>query len=97
VYVGIGTYGERKVSVVLEQDCHRTSKVGQPQCLDIMSIDEYTPLCGVKYTSSKLEDCAFPGSIRANYNLRCDVTQKEINFMPPRGREDARKVGLVKP
>ncbi len=72
-YVGIGTYGERKVSIVLEQDCHRASKVRQPQCLDIVSVDEYAPLRRVIYSSSKLENGAFSGSVRANYDLRRDV------------------------
>ena len=72
-YVGIGTYGERKVSVVLKQDCHCSSKVRQPQCLDIVSVDEYAPLRGVEYSSSKLENGAFSGSIRANYDLRRDI------------------------
>ena len=52
--MGIGTYGEGKVSIVLEQDCHRATKVRQLQCLDIMSIDEYAPLCGIVYSSNEL-------------------------------------------
>ena len=72
-YVVIDTHGKRKVSVVLEQDCHRTSKIRQPQRFDIVSVDEYAPLSEVVYSSSKLENGAFSGSIRANYDLRNDV------------------------
>ena len=38
-----------------------------------MSIDENTPLRGVVYSSNKLQNRAFPGSIRANYDLRRDI------------------------
>ena len=81
------------MSIVLEQDCHRTSKIRQPQCLDIVSVDEYAPLRGVVYSSSKLENGAFSGSIRANYDLRHDVN--EYCFMPPENIEcvDVRKGG----
>ena len=72
------------MSIVLEQDCHRTSKVSQPQCLDIMSIDEYAPLSGVIYTSSKLENRAFPTSVRANYDLIRSVdTEGDRPHTPP--------------
>jgi hypothetical protein len=65
-----------------------------------MSIDEYTPLRGIIYTSSKLENCAFPGSIRANYDLRRGVGTEEDQLRVPIGHiawADARKVGLVRP
>jgi hypothetical protein len=68
-----GTYGEGKVRIVLEQDRHRTSKIRQPQRLNIMSIDENTPFRGIVYSSSKLYNSAFSGSIRTDYDLRCDV------------------------
>jgi hypothetical protein len=71
------------VSIVLEQDCHRMSKVGQPQRLDVMSIDEYTPLRGIKYTSDELENCAFPGSIRANYDLTRNVDTERYQLYAP--------------
>jgi hypothetical protein len=73
VYVGIGTYGERKVSIVLEQDCHRMSKINEPQRLDVLTINEYVPFRGVVDSSSKLENRAFSGSIRTDYDLRREV------------------------
>ena len=60
------------MSVVLEEDCHRTSKISQFQRLDILAINEYAPLCGIVDSSNKLENCAFAGSIRTDYNLRHD-------------------------
>ena len=51
------------MSVVLEEDCHRTSKISQSQRLDILTINEYAPLCGVVDSSNKLENGAFAGSI----------------------------------
>ena len=64
------------MSVVLEEDCHRTSKIGQPQHLDILAINEYTPLCGVVDSSSKLKDRAFPGSVRTDYDLAHDADRR---------------------
>ena len=60
------------MSVVLEEDCHRTSKISQFQRLDILAVNEYTPICGIVDSSSKLENGAFAGSIRTDYNLRHD-------------------------
>jgi hypothetical protein len=71
--IKIGTYRKRKVSVVLEENCHRASKISQPQRLDILTIDEYAPLRGVVDSSSKFENRAFSGPIRTDYDLRCDV------------------------
>jgi len=62
-YGGVGAYRERKVSVILEQDCHSASKVGQFQRLDIVSVNEYATLRGVVNPSSKLENGAFSRSI----------------------------------
>ena len=61
------------MSVVLEEDRHRTSKIGQPQHLDILAINEYAPLRGVVDSSSKLENRAFPGSVRTDYDLTHDT------------------------
>ena len=61
------------MSVVLKEDCHRTSKISQFQRLDILTINEYAPLCGVVDSSNKLEDCAFAGSIRTDYDLAQDA------------------------
>ena len=47
-----------------------------------MSIDEYTPLRGIIYTSSKLENRAFAGSVRTNYDLRRDVGTEDQLHRP---------------
>jgi hypothetical protein len=82
VYVEIGTYGERKVSVVLEQDCHRTSKISEPQRLDILTINKYAPLRGVVDSSSKFENRALSGPIRTDYDLRHDVDTESESDHP---------------
>jgi hypothetical protein len=67
--MGTWTYGERKVSIVLEQDCHSASKIRQTQRLDILSIKENSSLGGVIYASHKLKNCTFPGSVRTEDDL----------------------------
>ena len=69
------------MSVVLKEDCHRTSKISQPQRLDVLAVDEYAPLCGVVDSGNKLENGAFPRSIRTDYNLEHD-TEDETGLMP---------------
>ena len=61
------------MGVVLEEDCHRTSKISQFQRLDILTINEYAPLRGVVDSSNKLENRAFPRSIRTDYDLAHDA------------------------
>ena len=61
------------MSVVLKEDCHRTSKISQPQRLDVLAVDEYAPLCGVVDSSNKLENGAFAGPIRTDYDLEHDT------------------------
>jgi hypothetical protein len=63
-----------------------------------MTTDEYTPFSGVIYTSSELENCAFPGSIRANYDLRHGVDIDQLHVpIEYIAWADAHKVGLVRP
>ena len=61
------------MSVVLEEDCHRMSKISQFQRLDILTINEYAPLCGIVNSSNKLENGAFAGSIGTDYDLAHDA------------------------
>jgi hypothetical protein len=57
------------VGVVLEQNRQRASNVLQTQCLDVVSVDEDSSLCGVVYPSNQLEYCALPRSVRTNDDL----------------------------
>jgi hypothetical protein len=49
------------------------SKINEPQRLDVLTINEYVPFRGVVDSSSKLENRAFSGSIRTDYDLRREV------------------------
>ena len=75
--MGTWTCRERKVSIVLEQDCHSTSDIRQTQRLDILSIKENSSLSRVIYASHKLKNCTFPGSIGTDDDL-CAMRGKTI-------------------
>lgn len=56
----VETYRERKVSIVLEEDCHRSSEIDQFEGLDVFSVDKDFTFSSVVDSGDELQNGAFP-------------------------------------
>ncbi len=66
----MGTYGEREMCVVLEEDGDCLAEVEELERADVVAVKQDLAIVGIIQARDQLEDSTLPGSIRTNNYLR---------------------------